>query len=43
MKYLKMHDGNPMVAELQQRGPQRPVDMVIPNSSEAEACFKNVQ
>jgi hypothetical protein len=40
MKYLKMHDGNPMVAELHQCGPQGPVDMVIPNSSEAEACFK---
>jgi hypothetical protein len=35
-----MHDGNPMVAELHQCGPQGPVDMVIPNSSEAEACFK---
>jgi hypothetical protein len=40
MKYLKMHNGNPMVAELHQRGPQGPVDMVIPNSNEAEACFK---
>jgi hypothetical protein len=29
-----------MVAELHQRGPQGPVDMVIPNSSEAEACFE---
>ena len=40
MKYLKLHDGNPMVVELHQRGPQGPVDMVIPNSSEAEACFE---
>jgi hypothetical protein len=40
MKYLKMHNGNPMVAELHQRGPQGPVDMVIPNNSEAEACFE---
>jgi hypothetical protein len=40
MKYLKMHNGNPMVAELHLRGPQGPVDIVIPNSSEAEACFK---
>jgi hypothetical protein len=40
MKYLKLHDGNPMVAELHQRGPQGPVDMVIPNCSEVEACFK---
>jgi hypothetical protein len=40
MKYLKLHNGNPMVAELHQRGPPGQVDMVIPNSSEAEACFK---
>jgi hypothetical protein len=40
MKYLKMHDGKSMVAELHLRGPQGPVDMVIPNSSEAKACFK---
>jgi hypothetical protein len=40
MKYLKMHNGNPMVTELHQRGPQGPVDMVILNSSEAEACFE---
>ncbi len=29
-----------MVAELHQHGPQRLVDMVIPKSSETEACFK---
>jgi hypothetical protein len=38
MKYLKLKDGNPMVAELHQHGPQGPVDMVIPNTSEVEAC-----
>jgi hypothetical protein len=32
LKYLKLHDGNPMRAELHQRGPQGPVDMVIPNT-----------
>ncbi len=40
MKYLKLKDGNPMVAKLHQRGPQGPVDMVIPNTSEAEARSK---
>ncbi len=32
MKCLKLHDGNPMVTELHQPGPQDLVDMVIPNS-----------
>ncbi len=40
MKYLKLKDGTALVAELHQRGPQGPVDMVIPNTSEAEACFE---
>ncbi len=40
MKYLKLKDGNPVVAELYQRGPQGPVDMVIPNTSKAEARSK---
>jgi hypothetical protein len=40
MKYLKQKDGTPLVAELHQRGPQGPVDMVIPNSGEAEARFE---
>ncbi len=40
MKYLKLKDSNPMVAELHQRGPQGPVDMVIPNTSEVEARSK---
>ena len=30
LKYLKLPDGNPMCAELHQRGPQGPVDMIIP-------------
>jgi hypothetical protein len=42
MKYLKLKDGNTMVAELHQRGLQGPVDMVIPNTSKAEAHFKMV-
>jgi hypothetical protein len=40
IKYLKVKDGNPMVTELHQRGPQGPVDMVIPNTSKAEARSK---
>ncbi len=40
MKYLKQKDGTPLVAELRQRGPQGPVDMVIPNSGKAEARFE---
>jgi hypothetical protein len=40
MKYLKLQDGNPMCAKLHQRGPQGPVEMVIPNTSAAEACFE---
>jgi hypothetical protein len=40
MKYLKLHDSNPMAAELHQRGPQGLVNMVIPNSSKVEACFE---
>ena len=40
LKYLKFQDGNPMCAELHQRGPQGPVDMVIPNTSLAECCFE---
>jgi hypothetical protein len=40
MKYLKQKDGTPLVTELHQRWPQCPVDMVIPNSSEAEAQFE---
>jgi hypothetical protein len=42
MKYLKLKDGNHMFAELHQHGPQGPVDMVIPNTSKAEAHFKMV-
>ncbi len=40
LKYLKLQDGNPMCAELHQRGPQGPVDMVIPNTLLAECCFE---
>ncbi len=40
MKYLKLQDGNPMCAELHQRGPHSTVDMVIPNTSAAEAYFE---
>ncbi len=29
-----------MCAELHQRGPQGPVDMVIPKTSAAETCFE---
>jgi hypothetical protein len=40
LKYLKLQNGNPMCAELHQRGPQGPVDMVIPNTLLAESCFE---
>jgi hypothetical protein len=40
MKYLKLKNGNPMAAELHQRGPQGPVDMVIPNTSKVEVHFE---
>jgi hypothetical protein len=40
MNYLKLKDGNPLVAELHQCGPQGLVDMVIPNTSEAESRFE---
>jgi hypothetical protein len=40
LKYLKLMDGNPMCAELHQRGPQGPVDMVIPNTLLAESGFE---
>jgi hypothetical protein len=40
MKYLKQKDGTPLVAELHQRGLQGLVDMVIPNSRKAKACFE---
>jgi hypothetical protein len=40
MKYLKLQDGNPMCAKVHQCRPQGPVDMVIPNTSAAEACFE---
>jgi hypothetical protein len=39
-KYLKLPDGNPMCAELHQRGLQGPVDMIIPNTPLAESSFE---
>jgi hypothetical protein len=40
MKYLKLQDGNPMCTKMHQCGPQGPVDMVLPNTSAAEAYFE---
>ena len=40
LKYLKLPDGNPMCAELHQRGPQGPVDMIIPNTPLAEGTVE---
>jgi len=40
LQYLKFLDGNPMCTELHQRGPQGPVDMVIPNTPLAEGSFE---
>jgi hypothetical protein len=40
LKYLKLMDGNPMCAEIHQRGPQGPVDMVISNTLLAECEFE---
>ncbi len=40
LKYLKLLDGNPMCAELHQRGLQGLVDMVIPNTLLAECSFE---
>ena len=40
LKYLKLPDGNPMCAELHQRGFQTPVDMIIPNTPLAERTFE---
>jgi len=40
LKYLKLIDGNPMCAELHQRGPQGLVDMVIPNTLLVECGFE---
>ncbi len=40
LKYLKLQDGNPMCAELHQRGPQGPVDMVTPNTRLQKAVLR---
>jgi len=40
LKYLKLMNGTPMCAELHQRGPQGPVEMVIPNTLLAECGFE---
>jgi hypothetical protein len=40
LKYLKQKDGTPLVTELHQRGPQGPMNMVIPNPGEAEVQFE---
>ena len=40
LKYLKLPDGNPMCAELHQRGPQGPVDMIILNTPLAKGSFE---
>jgi hypothetical protein len=40
LKYLKLPDGNPMRAELHQRGPQGVVDMIIPNTPLAKSSFE---
>ncbi len=40
MKYLKLPDGSPLCAEIHQRGLLGQVDMVIPNTADAEARFE---
>jgi len=40
LKYLKLPDGNPLCAKLHQRGPQGPVNMIIPNTPIAEGSFE---
>jgi hypothetical protein len=40
MRYLKLHNGSPLCAEIHQQGLLGQVDMVIPNTSDAEACFE---
>ncbi len=39
MKYLKLPDGSPLCTEIHQRGLLDQVDMVIPNTADAEASF----
>jgi hypothetical protein len=40
MRYLKLHDGSPLCTEIHQQGHLGQVNMVIPNTSDAEACFE---
>jgi hypothetical protein len=40
MRYLKLHDGSPLCAEIHHQGLLGQVDMVIPNPSDVEACFE---
>jgi hypothetical protein len=40
MRYLKLHDGSLLYAEIHQQGLLGQVDMVIPNTSDEEACFE---
>ncbi len=40
MRYLKLQDSSPLCAEIHQRGLLGQVDMVIPNTADAEACFE---
>jgi hypothetical protein len=40
MRYLKLQDGSPLCAEIHQQGLLGQVDMVIPNTADAEACFE---
>ncbi len=40
MRYLKLHDSIPLCAETHQQGLLGQVDMVIPNTIDAEACFE---
>jgi hypothetical protein len=40
MRYLKLQDGSPLYAEIYKQGLQGQVDMVIPNTADAEARFE---
>jgi hypothetical protein len=40
MRYLKLQNGSPLCAEIHQRGLLGQVDMVIPNTADAEARFE---
>jgi hypothetical protein len=40
MRYLKLHNGSPLCAEIHEQGLLGQVNMVIPNTADAEACFE---